>query len=77
MTSRLTQSTEENRFINDRGTRGAIPKMRRSAATCTPTTNPMATEWRIRLEKNAGPDSRIQVLKEVASTHTRYSISCA
>ena len=60
-TARLAQRIGMYRRMRESGIPGATPRMRRSVATWTPATNAIPTEWKTKLEKNAGPDSRIQV----------------
>ena len=42
--------------------------MPRAIAKFIPTTNPIAKECKLKEVKNAGPDSRIQILKGVISS---------
>src|SRR5271165_7099795 len=65
--------TGKKRLSSSRGVDGAKPRMRRPSEAFKPATNPMPTVCRDRIAGNAQTevDSRIQVLKVVASSQTK------
>ena len=61
-----------NRFICVNGTRGAMPRIRKSIAALIPATSPMPTVCTARIagKANTDVDSRVHTLRELVSIQT-------